>query len=247
MQMRLNVILGVFVIAASAFPGAASAQPAPTPPPPTGISDGRTYTVDQVESGDRTPNGRGSWTLIVNQIDGGDGAVTAAFNRAVQNSAQGQLDSARADADPDATWTFDTDPTIHFGGASVSEVIGGLFNAVPSAHPVSFVSTVVIDSRNARPILLSDLFVDEQAGLDRLSEQTKLLLPGVMGTGRGPMADEPGNAPVAANFANWIPTPGGLEIHFNDYQFVHGTPVLTVPWSALDDVLNPDMRPLRQP
>ena len=57
----------------------------------------------------------------------------------------------------------------------------------------------------------------------------------------------PGNAPVEANFANWIPTPSGLEIHFADYQFAHGLPVLTVPWSALDDLLAPGMAALRQP
>ena len=53
--------------------------------------------------------------------------------------------------------------------------------------------------------------------------------------------------PVEANFANWIPTPTGLEIHFADYQFAHGLLVLTVPWSALDDVLAPGMAALRQP
>ena len=60
-----------------------------------------------------------------------------------------------------------------------------------------------------------------------------------------PMADEPGNAPVEANFANWISTPAGLEIHFADYQFFHGTPTITVPWSELDGLLAPGMDALR--
>jgi hypothetical protein len=38
-----------------------------------------------------------------------------------------------------------------------------------------------------------------------------------------------------------------LEIHFADYQFAHGTPVITVPWSALDDLLAPGMAALRAP
>ena len=127
----------------------------------------------------------------------------------------------------------------------MSELISGLYVHVPSAHPSSYVSTVVIDSRSAKPITLADLFTDKQAGLNRLSEQTKALLPGVSGVGPTPMADEPGNAPTEANFANWIPTPDGLEIHFADYQFFHGTPTITVPWSALDGLLAPGMDALR--
>jgi hypothetical protein len=45
----------------------------------------------------------------------------------------------------------------------------------------------VIDSRTAKRITLADLFSDEQAGLQWLSEQTKL-----------------GFAPTEANFAHWI-------------------------------------------
>jgi hypothetical protein len=39
----------------------------------------------------------------------------------------------------------------------------------------------------------------------------------------------------------------GMEIHFADYQFtVHGLWVITVPWSALTDVLAPNMMALTQ-
>jgi len=215
--------------------------------PSTGMSNGQTYTVTRKTSGDATPDGKGRWALTVDTISGGDAQVADVFNQAVQASAAQQLDPVKRDADPEGTWTFDTYPQIFFGGASVSELISGLYSHVPSAHPVGYLSTVVIDSRSATPITLKDLFTDEQAGLNRLSEQTKLLLPAAMGTDTTPMPDEPGNQPIEANFANWIPTPSGLEIHFADYQFVHGSPVITVPWSALDDLLAPGMTALRQP
>ena len=213
----------------------------------TGVSNGQTYTVTRSTTGDATPDGTGRWTLTVDTISGGDAKVADTFNRAVRASAQGQLDPVKRDAGNDGTWSFDTKPEIFFGSAAVSELISGLYNHVPSAHPVNYVSTVVIDSRSATPITLKDLFSDEQAGLNRLSQQTKQLLPAVMGVGESPMPDAPGNAPIEANFANWIPTPSGLEIHFADYQFAHGLPVLTVPWSALDDLLAPGMAALRQP
>ncbi|AQT82643.1 hypothetical protein B1R94_07885 [Mycolicibacterium litorale] len=184
--------------------------------------------------------------MVVDTITGGDPRVSEAFNSAVHASAAAQLAPVRRDADPEGTWTFDTEPQISFSRAAVSELITGLYVHVPAAHPTSSVSTVVIDSRSAKPITLGELFTDKQAGLERLSQQTKALLPTVSGVGPTPMPDEPGNAPEEANFANWIPTPAGLELHFADYQFFHGLPTITVPWSALDDLLAPGMDALRQ-
>lgn len=224
-----------------------SGAPPTTAAPTSGVSNKQTYSVTRSTAGDATADGKGRWTLVVDTITGGDPRVAGAFNSAVHASASGQLEPVKRDADPDGTWTFETQPQIFFGAASVSELISGLYVHVPSAHPTSSISTVVIDSRSAKPITLADLFTDKQAGLDRLSEQTKALLPGVTGVGPTPMPDEPGNAPTDANFANWIPTPQGLEIHFADYQFFHGTPTITVPWSALDGLLAPGMDALKQP
>ena len=58
-------------------------------------------------------------------------------------------------------------------------------------------------------------------------------------------ADEPGAAPKAENFLNWIPTADGLEFHFNEYQFGPRLPaVVTVPWASLTDVMAPAMADL---
>jgi hypothetical protein len=40
----------------------------------------------------------------------------------------------------------------------------------------------------------------------------------------------------------WIPTATGIEIHVRDYQFGHGLPVVTIPWTDLNDVLSPTCR-----
>ena len=171
----------------------------------TGVSNGQTYTVTRSTTGDATPDGTGRWTLTVDTISGAMRRwPTPSTGRC--GVGPGQLDPVKRDAGNDGTWSFDTKPEIFFGSAAVSELIRGLYVHVPSAHPTSYVSTVVIDSRSATPITLKDLFSDEQAGLNRLSQQTKQLLPAVMGAGESPMPDAPGNAPVEANFANWIPT-----------------------------------------
>ncbi len=88
---------------------------------------------------------------------------------------------------------------------AIAEVIAGIYSPEQAAHPTNYVSTVVIDSRTAKPITLDDLFLNEQSGLNRLPEQTKLIFPQVYGDGPVPMPDEPGSKPIPENFASWIP------------------------------------------
>jgi hypothetical protein len=139
--------------------------------------------------------------------------------------------------------TFDATPTVSFRPTAISQVLRGVYYRQGAVHPLNSVTTTVIDNRNATPITLTDLFTELQAGLNRLSEQTKQLWPTVYGRSMG---DEPGNAPLEKNFHNWIPTAAGFEIHFEDYQFGHGQPVITVPWPRLSDLLAPNMQVLAQ-
>jgi hypothetical protein len=115
--------------------------------------------------------------------------------------------------------------------ARIVELSGGdpaVVEAFNHAHPNSFISTVVIDSRSADPIVLTDLFTDERSGLNRLSQLT-------------------GAEPRAENFVHWIPTTEGLEIHFAPYQFGIALPeTKTVAWAALADLLTPVMSGITQ-
>lgn len=204
----------------------------------TGTSYGATYDVSTtvIDLGAR-------WHVNVGRLSGGNDAVATAFNNA--SAASGRTMGSLLDGDDvdrdDAT--FDSTPTVSFRPTAVAQVLHGAYYHRGGAHPLDYVTTIVIDTRTATPITLDDLFVDTQAGLRRLSEQTKKIWPTVYGR---PMSDEPGNAPVEKNFHNWIPTSAGLEIYFEDFQFGHGQPVITVPWSQLADLLAPDMRVLAQ-
>lgn len=120
-----------------------------------------------------------------------------------------------------------------FRGDAIAQLVisTAYYGAVPTITPTA----IVFDSRTAQPITLADLFADEQAGLQRLSEQTDLQF------GKTHSYRE-GWAPKPENFANWIPTADGMEIHFAPYQFgVRTADTITVPWSALTDLLAPDM------
>ena len=197
------------------------------------MSNGVTYTVATTVIKGSTPENNGTWTAEIAEISGGDPAVVKAFNDASQASARDQVPDVGGGGTTYFPWTFESHGRVSFRSIAIGQVITG--NSYFGVSPTVFHSTVVIDSRNARPIMLADLFTDEQAGLNRLSEQTKVLLPDVM-------PDQPGNAPIAKNFANWLPAADGLEIYFEAYQFgIRMAQTITVPWSALTDVLAPDM------
>jgi hypothetical protein len=236
-------------------PTAQSARPKPTSasvsansPAASGVSNGKNYALTIVPIDGTTPDGAGRWHALVGRLSGGDTAVAEAFNQSSEASAHQQIDHARSDADGVRGWNFELKSAVTFRPNAIGELVSGVSYTKGAAHPTDYVSTVVIDSRTARPITLSDLFSDQQSGLDRLSEQTKLIWPEVYSPGGAgpPMLDEPGNRPVPQNFANWIPTTAGIELHFADGQFGHGLPVITVPWSTLSDVLAPDMKALAQ-
>jgi hypothetical protein len=192
----------------------------------TGTSNGRRYSVTNAPIEGATPDRLGTWDAEVATLSGGDPAVVEAFGQASRTSAQEQIDEAKGGVNDGEEWNFESNGHVTFRSIAVAQLISG--NLYYGAHPTAYVSTVVIDSRSADPIMLTDLFADAGAGLKRLSEQT-------------------GALPEAQNFANWIPTDEGLEIHFSPYQFGIALPeTKIVPWSALADLLAPVMAGITQ-
>jgi hypothetical protein len=183
------------------------------------VSDGKHYSVTTTSIGGTTLDRNGTWKAKFGQLAGGDPAVVEVFNGASQAAVHRQVDRATADTrEATTSWHLESNGQVTFRRVAITQLINGALGG--GAHPTTYIDTVVIDSRTAKPITLADLFSDEQAGLQRLSEQTKL-------------------APTEANFANWIPTADGVEI----YRLPQ---VITVPWSALNDVLAPGMAGLAQ-
>jgi hypothetical protein len=192
----------------------------------TGFSSGRMYSVRMTSLAGATTDRLGTWDAKVADLSGGDPAVAEAVNHAGGVAAQEQIDRAKSESNVGEQWSFDSNGQVTFRSIAVAELILGTHYY--GAHPTSYISTVVIDSRSADPIMLADLFTDEQAGLHRLSGLT-------------------GAEPRAENFVNWIPTAEGLEIHFAPYQFGIALPeTKTVPWAALNDLLTPVMSGITQ-
>lgn len=183
--------------------------------------------------------GRVRYDVLVPQVEGGDPAVAAEFDESMRAALQDQIDGS-----PEERFTLestDRSAVVHIGSRVISGLLVTSWNAdPPGAHPTPLVATVVIGD-DAQPITLDRLFPDLPAGLQRLSEESARLLPA---TAAGPDFVREGIEPKRENFANWVATPAGMEIHFTDYQVgphAIGLVVVTVPWDRLADVVAPDL------
>ncbi|WP_137723094.1 RsiV family protein [Prescottella subtropica] len=198
------------------------------------------YTPTSIQvTGD---TGRVRYDVLVPQLTGGDPAVTGEFDESMRAALQDQIDGRSGER-----FTLDSgrgSAVTHIGARVVSGLLITSWNAdPPGAHPTPLVATVVIGD-DAQPITLDRLFPNLQAGLQRLSEESARLLPS---TAAGPDFVRDGIEPRVENFANWVATPAGMELHFTDYQVgphAAGLIVVTVPWDRLSDVVAPDLLPV---
>ena len=215
---RIAAIAAVLAVLAVVPAAPAAAEP--------GVSSGKTYSLKMTSIEGATTDRLGHWDAKIAELSVGDPAVVEAFNHASRIAATEQIDKVKAESNPGEQWNFESYGQVTFRSIAVAQLILGTHYY--GVHPTSYISTVVIDSRSADPIMLADLFTDPQAGLHRLSELT-------------------GAEPRAENFVNWIPTAGGLEIHFAPYQFGIALPeTKTVSWPALADLLAPVMTGITQ-
>ncbi|MGE2692807.1 DUF3298 domain-containing protein [Mycolicibacterium pulveris] len=235
---RTLVLLGAVVLAAV---GAAPTAAADT------TSNGVVYSVVPDVRAGVSPQGPGEWTVNYEKIAGGDPAITDAINRILDDEADGQVWLFAASASKSSPWTFHTQGRLHFRPMTISALFEGQYNAVELPNmPVDTVATRVFDSRSGIQIVWENLFVDEQAGLNRLGELTKKILPATYATpplgGWGEYYA--GWAPVERNFRFWIPTDAGIQMYFPEGQFGREVRSITIPWSAVADLIAPAFAPI---
>ncbi|PQP22699.1 RsiV family protein [Rhodococcus opacus] len=201
---------------------------------------GLPYTETELQVTGST--GRVGYDVLIPQIAGGNPAVTAEFNESMRAALQDQIDGWGTDA---FTLSSQEHSVAHIGEHVISGLLVTSWNAdPPGAHPTPIVATVVVNADTAAPITLGDLFPDLPAGLQTLSDESARLLPETVA---GPDFERSGIEPTEANFANWLATPAGMEIHFDDYQVgphAIGLVTVTVPWDALADVIDPALAPV---
>jgi hypothetical protein len=110
-----------------------------------------------------------------------------------------------------------------------------------AAHPYSYSVTYTYDLEKGAPVSLEQLFLPDSGYLNVIATWCRAELSkrdiGFLDYGTQ------GADPLADNYRNWNVTPDGLRITFDPYQvapYVFGSQTVTVPYDALQDVIDPD-------
>jgi hypothetical protein len=200
--------------------------------------------VPSVISGN-SPDQLGTWTVHYQRVDGGDPVLADQINDRLDAQANREVQQATWDGSTRRPWTFDADGTLHVEPMTVSEVFVGQYNTDEPHMPIQSVASIVCDSRSGVPITWDNLFVDKQAGLTRLGDETAAALADVAPPDHVRDWRRQGQfAPVDINFKAWIPTAQGIELHFPEFQFGGGLKVITVPWANVADQIRPEFTPI---
>ena len=135
-------------------------------------------------------------------------------------------------------------------GTATTDLLNGQFASfsldigqfdVGAAHPFATVSTFNFDVRTGRPIRLASLFQPGSDWLSVLSEESRALLPAIIGPITLPEEFGAGTSPEMSNFSAWALTPWGLSVAFQEYQvapYASGQPTILIPFGALRSVVS---------
>lgn len=188
-----------------------------------------------------SPDGLGAWTVNYQRVAGGDPALTTAINDIIDAKAMEGVQRATWDGSTKRPWTYDADGKLFFGPITVSELFTSQYNTAEPNMPMQSVAGVVCDRRSGAPITWENVFVDKRAGLSRLGDVTAETMTAAAPPDRVRDWRRQGAfAPLDINFKAWTPSPGGIDLHFPEFQFGRGLKVVTVPWAKLADLVRPE-------
>jgi len=111
------------------------------------------------------------------------------------------------------------------------------------AHPATNIETLNYALNSGQRLDLGDIFLDTQAALAILSEQSREQLRRSLGADYEAAVVTDGTTPVATNFVDWALTTAGLRVTFSEYQvgtYADGMPSVLIPWSSLKSVMLPN-------
>ena len=213
-------------VTVTATPSPANGAPTPTP------SNGGYSATSRAASG---TDGAVTYDVTMPAVTGPNQAVVDAFNHSVDASLQQQITALQHNSIP-VEWRLTTNQNqqaVWLGNNTISGLWVTKADTPQEAHGSYHIATFVINKATAQPVMLADVFGDFGSALQRLSQNATTQLSAKLGDAFRPS----GVAPTAENFANWIPTSDGIELHFNDYQVgPHGLLVITVPWTVFDGI-----------
>lgn len=175
------------------------------------------------------------------QLRDGDAAVRDEFNTGMRAALDEYLtppdDNRPVTVAPGVIDEDNRSEVSHIGFGAVAGVLLLNIFVDHAAHPFNTVSTKVIDVHTAKPILITDLFTDQTAGLTALVDGIKAEM-----ADEEKLANQPAPAPVADQLGNWVPDDDGLVVYVSVAHVLGDYYPVTVHWDAIAGVLAPGMR-----
>jgi len=101
-----------------------------------------------------------------------------------------------------------------------------------AAHPNNTVATITIAVDSAEPILLADVFTDQQVAATRLADIVTRMNPDAA----------PLTSPVMDTFLNWVPTGAGFHVYVPVIHAMGDYLPMTIPWGQIEDLMTPQAR-----
>lgn len=201
-----------------------------------------TLTASEVQV--KGTKGKTSYDVAVPQVEPGTSAAAKEFDQGMRALLQARIDDYQVtDNGPGVTIT-DTSKLSKVEHIGAKVVSGLLWVSVDGggAHPWTDLSTHVTNLETGSGLELSDLFVNEEAGLKVLAAQAAELGPK---SRAGENFDPKGATAKYENFQVWTATPDGMHVYFGQGQVgpsAMGPVDITIPWSELSGVLEPGLK-----
>jgi hypothetical protein len=192
------------------------------------------------------------------QVIGGNNPNFEKFNQAARASvtkkvAEFKKNMTEGEGEPKPEGSMGSDLDVSYTVAlAQNDLISVGFNVYSyyqgAAHPNSFSEVLNYDLKNGKQLKLSDLFKPGAKYLQTISKYCiddlkKQMKVGVQEGDVDNQWIENGAGPTAKNYQSWTITKKGLGINFDSYQvgpYAAGPQFVTVPYSALKDLINPD-------
>ncbi|CRZ15529.1 RsiV family protein [Mycolicibacterium neworleansense] len=175
------------------------------------------------------------------QLKGGTAAVRDKFNASVRAALDDHLepteDGLPVTVASGALPEDERSRVSHIGSGVVAGVLLLNIYVEHAAHPFNTVSTTVIDTHTAAPIMITDLFNDQNAGLNTMVEAIRAEM-----ADEDKLANQPPPEPVADQLANWLPDDDGLVFYVPVAHVLGDYYPVAVGWDAIAGVLAPGMQ-----
>jgi len=214
------------------------------------LGDGRSLTTRTTSDKGEAPKIY-SLDVTLPFIDGAPSAGTIGFNQAVKDEVDGDIQDFLLnvadlwlDSRPGSPGSFEG---INYSVSSANSRVISLYIDVSgymegAAHPYHYSRAFNYDLMDARALSLDDLFTPGADYLSRIAAICSSTLESKLDDG---FMFRDGAEPTMSNYRNWNLERDSLLIQFNEYQvapYVVGPQRVTIPYSALDDLLRSDAR-----